>query len=83
MRDGGKALWFRAMLKSFGVPVEGTTRVELMRGQERAHSLDAEVHAGVVEGELPLPDGNEVLTINFVSGEKSASLPIRGGKAAE
>lgn len=74
---------FRVILESFGVRFEGGIRVELMQQRKKAQSKESMAREGILECEFELPKGDEPLTINFVSGDKSASLPIRGGKEKE
>lgn len=82
-RRRGSRLWFQAMLTSFGSPMWGSVRVELMQGERRTQSIQADVREGLVEAELKLPKGDQALTINFIADEKSASVPVRGGRESE
>ncbi|RLI97834.1 MAG: hypothetical protein DRO99_02315, partial [Candidatus Aenigmatarchaeota archaeon] len=81
--DRGKKVRFGAELLSFSVPVEGDIRVELMSGRRRVSSQTVTSHEGAVSVELEMPEGEDAVTVNFIKGEKSASLPIRGGRESE
>ena len=83
MRECGRSLAFAALLTTYGAPVEGKVTIELMQGQKRVDSLQTQAQGGRVEAEVSLPSGEQQLSLNFLIQDRSASLPLRGGKESE
>ncbi len=79
----GKTMKCTVGLTSYGQFCRGRVTVELMQGETRVDSKRPMVRCGLASVNFKLPEGEETLTLNFVSGSKTASLPLRGAKESE
>lgn len=80
-----QALSFELLLETFGAPLDGAVKLELMDGGKRAAETTAEAKDGVVKASLPLT-GKGPHAINVLvkaDPSKTASVPIVGSREEE
>ncbi|MBN1997246.1 hypothetical protein JW935_06830 [candidate division KSB1 bacterium] len=73
----------KVKLTTYEVPLNGNVTVELLQGEKRITRFELHVINGLTEPVFQLPSGEQDLSINFLFDDKSASLPVRGGKQSE
>ncbi len=80
---GPNKMTCKVKLTSFDVPLNGNVNAELMQGGQRVSRFALNVIDGITEPVFELPPGEAELSINFLHQDKTASLPVRGGKQSE
>ena len=78
-------LKFEIQLETFGTPVEGAVRLELLDNGARVAEATADAKAGVVKSSFPLTGkGPHAINVQLKEdASKTASVPIVGSREAE
>jgi hypothetical protein len=78
-------LSFRLRLETFGVPVEGSVRLELTEGGKRLQQARAVAVGGLVEGAFTLSgEGPHAINVQLEADpSRTATVPLPGSRAAE